>query len=408
LSEAAELLLALLGRGDPDLSSLRERAPSVTDLASSQELLPLLWHRLQERGAVDLSPIVLERFADVHTLASLRAEARRRQLRELLEALHAADVPVVLLKGAFLAAHAYPSDAIRPMGDLDLLVPSALLGTAIDRLVELGYMRPTARDAESFREFRHAPPLQHRLRRLGVELHDTIEPCAAPFTLPLADVWARAHAIPASEGHALALAPEDLLLHLATHMGYSHLLGTSILRVYDVALWVDRFGDTADWNAVVARAEASGVRRFVYAALGLAACLLAAPVPPGVLRRMRREPDDVAISVAARLLTAPEILPGATVLTWVHDNKWRRARRFARSLLVTSTLHSRDSERGVQQLDHVAHSRRYRARLSALTRLLVHPRILRISMQQAMRARYLLSWARRGGMGVAAGRRRQG
>ena len=195
---------------------------------------------------------------------------------------------------------------------------------------------------------------------------------------------------------ALALTPEDLLLHLATHMGYSHLLGTSILRVYDVAVWVDRFGDTADWNAVVTRAEAGGVQRFVYAALGLAARLLAAPVPAEVLRRLRRDADEVALTMAVRLLTAPEILPGATVLTWVHDNKWRRARRFARSLLVTSTLHSSASERGVQQLDHVAHSLRYRARLSALTHLLVNPRILRISMQQAMRARYLLSWARRG------------
>jgi hypothetical protein len=407
LSEAAELLLAVLGRGDPDLSSLQERALSVSELASAQELLPLLWHRLQERGEVDLSPVVLERFADARTLAMLRAEARRRQLSELLDALHAADVPAVLLKGAFFAAHAYPTASIRPMGDLDLLVPNALLETAIDALVERGYVRPSARDWRRFREFRHAPPLQHRTRRLSVELHDTIEPCAAPFTLPLADVWARSISTPTSGAHALALAPEDLLLHLATHMGHSHLLGTSILRLYDVALWVDRFGGAADWDAVVSRAQDSGVRRFVYAALGLAARLLAAPVPHEVLRRMRREPDDVAIAVAARLLTSPEILPGATVLTWVHDNKWGRARRLARSLLVTSALHSSASERGVHQLDHAVPSQRYRARLGALTHLLANPGALRIGIQQAMRAHYLMSWARRGEVGVVPGRRRQ-
>ena len=395
MSEAAELLLAVLGRGDSALSSLPGQALSVSDLASRQELLPLLWHRLQERGHADLAPIILEQFAHAHTLTALRAEARRRQLRELLDALQGADIPAVLLKGAFLAEHAYHSATLRPTGDLDLLVPSARIGTAIDRLVELGYTRPTTGDWERFRAYRHAPPLQHRFRRLSVELHHTIEPCAAPFTLPLADVWARASGITTAGAQALALAPEDLLLHLATHLGHSHLLGTSILRVYDIAIWVDRFGDTADWDAVVTRAEASGVRRFVYAALGLAARLLDAPVPPEVLDRMRREPDDAAIAVAARLLTAPEILPGATVLTWVHDARWRRARRFARSLLVTSALHSSAPERGVQQLDHAAHSLRYRARLSALAHLLVNPRILRIGMQQAMRARHLLSWARR-------------
>jgi hypothetical protein len=404
LSEPAELLLAVLGRGDPDLSSLRQHGLAVTNLACRLELLPLLWHRLQERGAVSLSPIVIERFADAHTLATLRAEARRRQLSEVLDALHAEGVAAVLLKGAFLAAHAYPSAAMRPMGDLDLLVPNTLVGTAMDTLVELGYTRPTERDWQTFRGHRHPPPLLHRSRRLSVELHDTIEPCADPFTLPLADVWARARSMTTPEAHALALAPEDLLLHLATHMGRSHLLGTSILRVYDVAVWVDRFGVTADWDAVVARAEGSGVRRFVYTALGLAARLLGAAVPPDVLRRMRRAPDDAAIAVATRLITSPEILPGAAVLTWIHDNRWGRAKRLARSLLVTSTLHSRASERGVQQLDHVTRSHRYRARFRALAHLLGNPGILRIGMQQAMRARYLLSWAREGAADVPLAR----
>lgn len=400
MSEPAELLLAVLGRGNPDLSSLREHGASVANLASRLELLPLLWHRLRERGEVSLSPFFRERFADAQTLATLRAEARRRQLSEVLDAFYAEGVPAVLLKGAFLASHAYPSAAMRPMGDLDLLVPHALLGTAMDTLVELGYTRPTERDWQTFRGHRHPPPLQHRARRLSVELHDTIEPCADPFTLPLFDVWARSRAMPTAGAHALALAPEDLLLHLATHMGRSHLLGTSILRVYDVAVWVDRFGDTADWDAVVARAEGSGVRRFVYTALGLAGRLLGAPVPPDVLRRMRREPDDAAIAVATRLITSPEILPAAAVLTWIHDNRWGRAKRLVRSLLVTSTLHSRASERGVQQLDHAARSHRYRARFSALTHLLTNPGILRIGMQQAMRARYLLSWAQGGTMDV--------
>ena len=70
------------------------------------------------------------------------------------------------------------------------------------------------------------------------------------------------------------------------------------------------------------------------------------------------------------------------------------AKRLARSLLVISTLHSSASERGVQQLDDAARSHRYRARLRALAHLLINPGILRIGMQQAMRARYLLSWAR--------------
>ena len=48
----------------------------------------------------------------------------------------------MLLKGAALAITVYDSIGLRPMGDLDLLVPEERLAEAVARLKALGYVQP--------------------------------------------------------------------------------------------------------------------------------------------------------------------------------------------------------------------------------------------------------------------------
>ena len=65
---------------------------------------------------------------------------RRHETLALLDILaREPAIPVVLLKGMALAASLYPDPALRPMNDVDLLVPSALLSQAAARLRAEGY-----------------------------------------------------------------------------------------------------------------------------------------------------------------------------------------------------------------------------------------------------------------------------
>ena len=408
----ADLLFAVLGRratlppgdlGAPEWDALAEAA-------ARRGVMPLLLRRLQERDADRFAPAAVRRRLDEsHTVAALRAQASRRQLDEALTALQARDVPVVLLKGAYLAAHAYPSAAVRPMGDLDLLVPEDRLAPAMDALAAVGYAHPSAQEWDAFRNHRHPPPMR-RPGRLPIELHLTIEPCAPPFALPLADVWARTRPVPTSGARPLTLAPEDLLLHLATHMGHSHLLGTSLVRVYDGAMWIERFGGAADWDALVRRAIASGTRRFVYAMLELTRRLLACEVPREVLRALRAETDDAAADAAVALLRLPpELLVGATVLVHPSATRWVRTKRVARSFLLTSELLRGTSLPEVRRaLDHPSRRARLRARARALVRLLIHPGALRAAVQQASRVDRLARWTGRSAAADVARPRRTG
>ena len=79
---------------------------------------------------------------------------------------------------------------------------------------------------------------------------------------------------------ALTLAPEDLVLHLATHFAVHHSL-TGLLRQWDLALVLAQAW--LDWPRLLARAEAWRVRRAVFFALRGVAEAFASVVPPAVL-----------------------------------------------------------------------------------------------------------------------------
>lgn len=391
---SAHLLATLLGRREPmDASRLSAAEWAIAaEAASWHGLLPTLHLAARATAPPTLPPTVRRLLADAYTLALLRAEARRQQLDELLDALGAAGVRVIVLKGAYLAEHAYPAPTLRPMTDLDLMTGQPLPGGARSALAALGYA--PAADAPAPPD-RHAPPLL-RPGRLPVELHHTIEPCSAPFTLDLDAVWARTRPCAVAGHPVLALATEDLLLHVSTHMGHSHVLGASLVSVCDVHAWTERFGAAADWDAVVVRARASGVRRYVHAALALAHQALGARVPREVLRALRTPADDAAVVRARGLLSAPPFLMlGAKSVTDPQDSTLARVARVARALLVSPAIGSLGPRLpdGTHGTPSGASRDGYRARWAAVARLVLQPSARRAAARQVADVRELRRWA---------------
>ena len=70
-------------------------------------------------------------------------------VHQLVGTLAAANVPVVVLKGAALAFTLYGDPACRPLGDIDLLVPANQVVAALQELGRLGYRPPPGSLAEN-------------------------------------------------------------------------------------------------------------------------------------------------------------------------------------------------------------------------------------------------------------------
>ena len=128
---------------------------------------------------------------------------RREALRAILLRLSEASVPVVVLKGAALAALVYPSPTLRPMGDIDLLVHArdrdraeALCTRARERLAALhirdhiGSSVPTHRLPAAIRI--PIEDIWERARPAGIESVATLVLSHEVFSSSSHSIWRRA------------------------------------------------------------------------------------------------------------------------------------------------------------------------------------------------------------------------
>jgi hypothetical protein len=98
-----------------------------------------------------------------------------------------------------------------------------------------------------------------------------------------AAVWARA--TPGEDGHGDEQSPEDLLLHVTTHLAAKH-VDFRLIWLYDIACLVR--SRALDWEYIAATTAALRVSGAVAASLRAAAQWLRAPVPATALAAVER------------------------------------------------------------------------------------------------------------------------
>jgi len=168
--------------------------------------------------------------------AAIRAAAieplRAADLREVLQALTAHGLDVLITKGTALAYDVYAAPELRPRGDVDLLVSRDQAPDAIDVLRGLGFRsRVTSGDEHNVR--------QVTLVRKGHEydLHWDIanSPVFAP-ALRFDELLAAAIAIPALGSQARGLSHPDALLLACIHRVAHHHDLERLIWLVDIAL----------------------------------------------------------------------------------------------------------------------------------------------------------------------------
>lgn len=211
-----------------------------------------------------------------------------RELKAILATLNRAAIPVIVLKGAYLAQAVYPQLHLRQMGDMDLLVPKDRVLEAYAIIEDLGYgsLYGTV-TLGPFEEGHHLTPLRKAPGLPLVELHWTLCDADEAAGFNLAELWQRAQPITLAGEPALALAPEDLILHLCHHAAYHHQFDMGLRGLMDISRVVDRFGAQLDWGALQRTAEAWGWQRGVYLTLALADGIFGLPLPAPIAQAIQ-------------------------------------------------------------------------------------------------------------------------
>lgn len=243
----------------------------LDQMVLQHRLAPLLSHRHRQRGADwGLPDKIAHHWQARYRTASQRALRQQRALVEVGAVFDRAEIPYAALKGAWLAWHAYPQPALRPMRDIDFLVSDGDAERAFAALLAAGakVSQAAAAPADYARDHhKHMPQLIWGDPGVAIEIHWRLshpvegESGGAVRATNAALMARRIPAIVA--GSAVAyLDPTDSLLHLIVHAAYDHRFdnGPTILSDIEAILTTATIDWPRFWAAAADGGWTSGAR----------------------------------------------------------------------------------------------------------------------------------------------------
>jgi hypothetical protein len=226
----------------------------------------------------------------------LRSKIYGEILAEVLGALEAARIPVVLVKGGALSATVYPQPSMRHNHAIDLLVEPAHMAAAGTVLSQVKFKR---RAAEAYgdafhRDFRHTSGLA-----LGLHSQLFFLP---HFAMPMNDIRARTRQFQIGAQRVSVLSPEDSLVHVCGHAAYSR--ARANLRWACDAYFLLQKNPAFDWRIVADTAAAARVTLPVVVLLRWLNAFLGAPLPAERLAELEARSRTIDAVTAEGLYAA--------------------------------------------------------------------------------------------------------
>lgn len=309
------MILVSLLRTPDDMTGLADRDWDVAiPQARRAGLLARLATVAQARKLYDAIPErPRQHLKAAYRLASKHQRDVRYELDRIRQMLGSLLGTIVLLKGAaYLAAGLAPS-AGRVFADIDILVPEDKLA-AVEAVLRLAGWRSGDVDPYDdlyYRRWMHQiPPLTHVERQSTIDVHHSIVPRTARIgAVPAEPLLRCAVPLPDLPGFAV-LAPEDMVLHSATHLFNEGEFHNGLRDLSDLDLLFRAFGaDPAFWPKIQARAVALCLTRPLSYALRSCDAVLGTPVPAEALEAAKRfvpAPVRIVMDICFKRALAPQ------------------------------------------------------------------------------------------------------
>lgn len=239
---AATLSKSWVDKPPHDLSLSEPQLDEVTPLLYQSGAAGLGWWRIRASELRETASGVM--LHQAFRLQTLQAAIHETKIRKAFRVLRSVNVEPILVKG-WAVARAYPHPALRPYGDIDLII------------------RP--------RDYRRAiSAAEMQLRDCQLDFH------ALPFELAdrsIEELFSRSQLVPCHDEQIRVLAPEDhfalLAIHLLKHGAWRP------LWLCDLAVLLESAGDF-DWGLCLGKDPRRA--NWILAATGLAQTLLNASI----------------------------------------------------------------------------------------------------------------------------------
>lgn len=217
---------------------------------------------------------------------------------EIVQAMEARSVNVIVLKGPYLANNVYSNIAARPMGDVDILVAHEHIEVATKVLNELGYQQGQVSKQAPSSSYHHLPPFLKEFS-YPVELHFNIFDKDNPAYSQInpEDFFEDNVFFEVNGSRVKALSPERMLIHLCYHAAFHHHWNMGLRNLVDIYFYVKT--QEVDWQQVLEIGELWHTNRSVLLSLFLCHKLLNYDLPHQIDIAIRNEPEMEAMSLWA-------------------------------------------------------------------------------------------------------------
>jgi hypothetical protein len=279
----------------------------------STRLLPLVYRRL---GPDAFDAEVVGRLKGLYRRSWSRNQLLFKRAAEAIDLLEVAGIETLVIKGASLALLFYGDVGVRPMDDVDVLVPIERTGEAISVLTAAGWS-PDKDDPLAWTEVHHS--LGFCGPREGeVDLHW--------FSLwqPAGDreLWTASVPIELAGASTRAPSAADQLLLACVHgTPWSPL--PPFRWIADAVTVIRAGGERLDWDRFAAEAERRRLTVATAAALAYLREEFAAEVPDAVLGQLRAAPASRHERAAFRAACRPDSPLRTLRMAW---DRYRRLR----------------------------------------------------------------------------------
>ena len=268
----------------------------------NEGVAPLVYQALFSMGNISLLPDKAQTFLRLaYASTQIQNQIIFKELEVLSRLFSQENIALVALKGIAFALSIYPDAGLRPMGDIDLLVPKEKMALAIELVQSLGYQVAKPEISLGLHDLlNHEVCLQKNAAHpLVVELHHSlVADKTYSYAVPVDWFWEQMELLHSpfstvSFENLLKLKPEAQILYAAAHAILQHGEGSAPLRwFYDVDSLVRHYETSIDWKLLCSQVQTvewgSALHRFLTRTIDY----FDTPIPKRVMDTLANIPDQ--------------------------------------------------------------------------------------------------------------------
>jgi len=238
---------------------------------------------------------ILSKCKTLYHQNSIRVIRLSKELIQVNRALSTVNIQSILMKGIGLSQILYNDFAVRPCGDIDLLVQPKDLSSVHKILFQRGYIdlldwHPLRK--KIYQYYSHHYQFYHPQKMIILELHRRYIAPSRSAHYDISGIWKRTKQINVLNENVQVMGDEDLLLYLIVHN--SKELWWSLLHLYDIASLI-LVRPKLDWEFIIAEAESGRCIKRMLLTLILIEQIFEVQLPREIAKYMQNKSTDKSV-----------------------------------------------------------------------------------------------------------------